>query len=258
MPFARACAKYGVNMMDEVLDLGHGVGTHADIGFNNPPPNVSVLAQELRQRKALVDALVGAGHNRGVSGAGGVNDWVLAAHQAGFAYVDGVVGMHYLAMPLAARPDASWTDSYIRDEAYHEPAPVGFPARITPFMMRDAQDFEPDPDGVILLSSGEIGRLDAMAEGGSPVGCIRGACPLTEEDVTALLAVIAEAAAVRDPNRVAKLTLYLPASLFVAENETLLRAFLAATQGLVEQGVIVWGTQGDVYDAYVAWHGDAQ
>ena len=129
MPFARACATWGLNMMQEVLDLGHGVGTHADVGFNNPPPNVTVLTQELRHRKVLVDALVGQANNRGVSGAGGVNDWVLAANQAGFGYVDGVVGMHYLAMPLAARPDASRTIEYIRTTTFHDPAPVDFATR---------------------------------------------------------------------------------------------------------------------------------
>jgi hypothetical protein len=250
MPFARACAKWDLNMLQEVIDLGHGVGTHADVGYNNPPPNWTALAQELQQRKALVDALVGPEHNRGVSGAGGVNDWVLAAHQAGFLYVDGVVGMHYMAMPMEARPDTEWTDTYIREFSYHDPAPVDFVDRIHPFWMRDAQDFVPDEDGLILLSSGEIGRLDAVAEG-SPESCIRGECPFTPEDVTALETIVADAVAAHDPDRVAKLTVYLPANLFVPANESLLRAFLASAQTLATAGTITWATQGEVYDAVV-------
>ena len=36
MPFTRACQTWEVNAMQEVLNLGHGVGTHCDIGFGGP------------------------------------------------------------------------------------------------------------------------------------------------------------------------------------------------------------------------------
>jgi len=250
-PFARANALWGLNIMAEIFDRGHGVGTHCDIGFREPRMPVEEFASLLRENKELVDALVGAEDNRGCSGAGGVNDWALAAHQAGFEYLDGIVGMHYLAMPLSSRPDPTWTDDYIIQEAFHVEAPVDLEDRIYPFLVRDALDFEPDADGVILVSSGGIGRLDCLVEH-AQTGMQATGCPLAEDDVDALVATILEIDEMRDRSRVAKITLYLPVGIFVPENEDILRLFLARTQDLAEQGVIEWATQAQVADAYFA------
>lgn len=248
-PFARACEIWGVNALQQVRDLGHGVGTHADVGFSSPTMSVDELTQALAARKALVDALVGPENNRGTSGGGGPTDWVLAAHAAGFDYIDGVVGMHYLAMPLESRPDPSWTDEYIRSQGYHIPIPPDFEDRIYPRMLQDAQDLQPDEAGILLFSPGGIGRLDSMVEG-DPQSCPQMRCDLTSEDVDAVVAQIEEADRIRDPDRVAKLTLYIPLHLFDPQNEDGLREFFARMADLEEQGVITWATQGEVLDAY--------
>jgi len=212
---------------------------------------VEEFASLLRENKELVDALVGAENNRGCSGAGGVNDWALAAHLAGFEYLDGIVGMHYLSMPLSNRPDASWTDDYILDEAFHFEALLALQDRIYPFLVSDAMDFEPDPDGILLVSSGGIGRLDCMVEY-AETGMGAGGCPLAEDDVDVLLAAILEIDEIRDRSRIAKVTLYLPVGIFVPDNEDILRLFLAQMQDLAERGVIEWATQAQVADAYFA------
>ncbi len=251
-PFAKAQAKWGVNLMAEALERGHGVGTHCDVGFRTPLMSVEEFASLLAERKALVDALVGAENNRGCSGAGGVNDWAQAAHLAGFEYIDGVVGMHYLSMPLENRPDPSWTDAYIRAEGYHLPAPQEMELRIHPFMVRDARDFLADEDGVILVSSGEIGRLDRMAEGGDQASCRT--CPLTDEDTDALVEAIRAIAELHAPSRVGKVTVYLPVENFRPGNEAAMRTFLAAIQSLEEEGLVTWATQGEVLDIYREWN----
>jgi hypothetical protein len=56
----------------------------------------------------------------------------------------------------------------------------------------------------------------------------------------------------RDPNRIAKLTLYFPLDNFVATNEQVLSYFFSKMQELQNNGLIVWATQGEVYDAYMA------
>jgi len=252
-PFALACQKWGFNVLQEVLDRGHGVGTHGDVGYGGPTLNPRQLVRAFEERKALVDALVGAEHNRGISGGGGVTDWVLAAHEAGFKYVDGIVGMHYLSMPLENRPDASWTDEYIRAESFHDCAPVEFAQRIYPVMLADATDFEPDEDGVVLCSTGGIGCLDGMVEA-MTTGCQGGKCPFTKEDVDLVVEKILEADRIRDPSRVAKVQVYMMAPLFVPQNEEVLRYFFGELQALQDQGIIAWATQGEVYDTYVAWN----
>ena len=251
IPFANACEKWGVNAMQEVLDMGHGVGTHCDVGFQYTPESPEELAQLYLDRKSLIDDLVGAEHNRGYSGGGSAVDWVIAGRQAGFAYKDGGVGMLCLSMPLENRPSLEWTDEYIRTQAFHEPAPTELEDRIYPFMMENAQDFVPDEDGVLLFSSGGIGRLDSMVEGG-PDACPQMKCPFTEEDVDRVVAQLKEIDQMRDRSRIAKANVYVPLIMLKEEYEETWRYFFEQIQLLEQQGIVTWATQGEVYDAYIA------
>ncbi len=257
-PFARANAKWNLNIMAEVRDRGFGVGTHCDIGFNDPPLSVEQFAAEFTENKSLVDALIGAENNLGCSGGGSVNDWAQAASRAGFQYLDGIVSMHYLAMPLQNRPGSEWTDDFIRDGHYHLNSPVDLTQRIYPFEVADARDFLPDSNPVILVSSGELGLFSAMAEKGREYG---GGPVLHDDeyafdnaDVDALLAIIRDVDKNRDRTRIAKLCVYLPANAYVKENEEVLRYFFGQMQVLQEQGTLTWATQRQIYEAYMEWN----
>jgi hypothetical protein len=255
-PFARANTKWNLNILAEVLARGHGVGTHCDIGFKEPPMPVEQFAAMFAENKALVDALIGAQNNLGCSGGGSVNDWALAASMAGFEYLDGIVGMHYLAMPLENRPDSAWTDDFIREVGFHLNAPLDLYQRIYPFGVADARDFVADANPVIVVSSGEMGPLAGMVEG---IGEVSGAkcrpeCELNNADVDTLAAKIREIDQNRDRSRVAKLAIYIPANLFEPGNEPALRYFFEQMKALADQGVITWATQKQVYEAYVAWN----
>ncbi|MEZ0395413.1 MAG: hypothetical protein ABWK53_03135 [Anaerolineales bacterium] len=255
-PFAIANRRWNRNFMAEIVARGHGVGTHCDFGFRDEVMPVEDYARFFAENKALVDALVGAENNLGCSGGGGANDWAQAAALAGFKYLDGIVGMHYLSMPLENRPDPSWTNEYIFRVGYHMNAPVDLEQRIYPFMVADARDFLPDENGVILVSSGEMGTLAGMEEG---VGEVSGAqcrpeCALTNTDVDALTARIREVDRLRDRTRIAKLTIYIPANLFAPENEAVLRYFFAQMQSLADEGIITWATQLQVYNSYLEWN----
>jgi hypothetical protein len=257
-PFARANAKWNLNIMAEIQQGGHGVGTHCDIGFKDPPLSVEQYAAAFRENKLLVDALVGAENNLGCSGGGSVNDWALAASLAGFKYLDGIVSMHYLSMPIENRPGPEWTDDYIRNGHFHFNAPVDLSERIYLLGVANAQDFVADPNPVIVISSGELGLLSAIAEGGRETSEMANHKKgdeflLTNEDVDALVALIREVDQSRDRKRVAKLAVYLPSNVFDPQNEAVLRYFFGRMQELAGQGLITWATQRQAYEAYTTW-----
>jgi hypothetical protein len=247
-PFARANTVWNRNFMKEIWTRGHGVGTHCDIGFGKTAPKTfEDFVNALKENKALVDALVGEENNKGCSGAGGQLDWVLAALEAGFNYIDGVVGMHYLSMPLENRPEG-WTDEYIHSTAYHENAPVDLEDRIHPIRMANATDFEEDEEGELVLLAGSLGRLDRMAEEAAGEEC-KTECVFNEADVDIAIKKIREAAALHDTSSVGKVDVYLPANNFDPENETVLRYFFSEAAKLAEEGMVEWASQLQVYEA---------
>jgi len=102
------------------------------------------------------------------------------------------------------------------------------------------------PDSTRLLCKCKSGK--------AIIGKCRPECTLTTADVDILVAKILDINKNRDRNRMAKLTVYIPAALFVEENGDGLRYFFSQMQTLAQQGVITWATQKQVYEAYVAWN----
>lgn len=253
-PFAKGNTTWGLNIMKEILDRGHGVGTHCDIGFANTKKGneltVDQLAQEMEENKSLVDGLVGAENNHGCSGAGSKTDWVSAAQEAGFDYINGIVGMHLLAVPQKERPDSTWTDSYIISEGYHKSIPDDLMDRIYLMKLQNTDDFAPDDTGVVI-SNGEMGPLANLAEGGESKICGKTDCPLTDEDVDSLVATLKSVNEERDPTRVAKVTAYLPVSIFDSKNEEALKYFFSEMKKLQDAGTIQWSSQWDIVKTYL-------
>jgi hypothetical protein len=202
-----------------------------------------------KELKALVDGLVGAENNQGVSGGTGPFDWVGSSAEAGFKYRDALTGIAYLSMDMSERPDG-WTDEYIRETTYHDSVPLDFEKRIQFFELANSEDLEPDENGVIVITGGELGELASLYE--ERETCTT-KCELTQEDVDLVLQSIDEAAKVRDPSEPAKLNIHIPMDLLKEENETLLRALLSGIQKAVEEGKIEWATQLDAYQGYEEW-----
>jgi hypothetical protein len=253
-PFAEANVKWDRNVMQEILDRGHGVGSHCDRG-GSKAITLEQLTEELALIKGLVDDLVGAENNKGCSGAGAKADWAQAMVAAGFDYVDGIVGFHMQAFPLSERPEG-WDDKSILSEGlYHENVPVELEERIHLIRLADTLDWEADETGIVV-SSGEMGQLTFYAEGDRETCTESRSCPLDEADVDAAVGVILEAAALHDTSRVAKISFYFPTGSFEEENEDVLRYFFSEMQRLEEEGVVKWGSQLDVYEAYVEWEND--
>ena len=246
IPFATGCATWGVNMMQEILDAGHGVGTHCDMTIIYADETThAAYVGELQEKKAAVDALVGAENNLGCSGAGGGTlDWVGGMADAGFGYINATVAMHYLSMSPEAWPDPTWTPQYITSQLNHSPAPLDLYDRIYLRQLNDSLDFEHDPGGRLVLSSGGLGRPDQQAgDTESPV--------FTNEDVDALVATLREVNATRDSTRVAKIEVHLSLEHLSTSTWDVLTYFIEELERLQTEGVIEWATQAEVYQVYM-------
>lgn len=246
--FAIANTKWDVNILQEIVDRDHGVGTHADFGASLREKNVSLeeLTQNFIENKALVDALVGAENNRGVSGGTSYADWVLGASAAGFEYMDATTGFGYLSMSEDVRPDG-WTDEYIRSVGYHDPIPLEFADRLYPLPLANAEDLVPDEDFAMVIMGGDIGELASLAEGRN--NCFPD-CTFDDADVQAVADSIEEAMALRDDDRMARINMHIPLTLLKEENEATLRKLLSIIQTYVDAEELTWVTQGESYDAF--------
>lgn len=249
-PFAKANTIWGTNILKEVVGRGHGVGTHAGFGATRGVTmTVDQLAAKFKENKSLVDALVGAENNKGVSGGTGPTDWVLGASAAGFDYIDAVTGFGYLSMPESSRP-TTWTNAYVLKTGFHDPIPPEFSDRLYPLSLKDAKDLVPDAGGVLTMMGGDIGELASIAEG--RINCAPN-CVLDSADVTAVLDAIREADSVRDRSRVARINVHVPMELLDKKNETLLRQLLAGIKEYADKGTVTWATQLGSYEGYRSW-----
>ncbi|RMD50984.1 hypothetical protein D6827_03080, partial [Candidatus Parcubacteria bacterium] len=223
-PFAIACREYNRNFLKEIVERGHGVGTHFDYGFKNSTNDLNQYIKLAKKNKALIDKLVGKKNNLGISGGGTSLDWVTGMYKAGFSYADGIVGVHYLSMPESARP-AGWDDDYIYETGYHYEAPLNLNDRIYPRWLADANDFQEDANGKLAVMTGDLGRLSLMAEGRN-ADCVKtDSCPLTKEDVDVVISEIKKIIKMRDPQKFTKIGFYFATNDLVEENEDVLRYF---------------------------------
>lgn len=254
--FAQANINWDFNMMKEVVDRGHGVGSHADFGAKDNLTEKEYV-EEFTELKTLIDGLVGEENNQGVSGGTGPFDWVGTAAEAGFKYRNGVTGFACLSMSPSARSMGcgGWTDAAIEKTYYHDSVPVEFSERIRFLGLADADDLVPDENPKIVISGGELGELASLDEGRS--NCFPD-CVLTNEDIDVVFAQIDEALEVRDPSEPAKISMHIPLILLVEQNEVLLRRLLEGIQSYVDEGDAVWVTQLGAYQGYEDWKADPE
>lgn len=256
IPMAEGMVRFDDNILQEALDRGHGAGTHCDI---DPDTRFTVTAivDEFARRKALVDGLIGGDENLGCSGGGGYGDWYAGAVGAGFSYINGIVGFHYLALPPFARP-VGWDNKAIIKEYYHDAAPQNWEKFFYPFLVSEV-GFTEDANGSLLVSAGTVEVASNISEAGEwaidvAADCPRNGCTFDENDATAAAAFVTDFVAAHDGSRPAKLTFYLPAHLFSDDNNDALRAFFGALQPLADTGKVQWATQREAYDAVMDYY----
>jgi len=249
-PFAIANTTWDLNIMKEIVDRGHGVGSHGHFGnAGKDGTSQAALDADFVYYKGLVDALVGAENNQGMSTGFGPMDWVTGATKAGFHYMDGVTGFAYLSMAESVRP-SGWTNSYILSTGYHDSIPPNLLDRIYPIPMKDAKDFVPDAGAQLTMMSGDIGELSSLAEGRSK--CTPN-CTLDQNDIDVVTADIDEILASRDTSRFAKINMHIPMNLLISKNETLLRSLLSAIKAYTDKKELSWDTQLGAYKQYISW-----
>ena len=254
-PFAMANVKWKRNVMQEILDRGHGVGTHCDVGYGDPKMSQTDYERELAFNKALVDGLVGSDNNTGCSGGGGEPDWVAGLANTGFEYVDGVVGMHFLPTLPWTRPEG-YTDYAIRFEGlFHSQIPVDLLDRTYLRTLANDNDLDHDSSrGRLVLSAGGLGKLEGIAEGNyeshfdsNPVS----EPTLDEDDVDALVELLYWIDEHRDPSRFSKVSIMSHANDWREGNRLKMIYFLEQMKSLQDEGVIQWATEKGVVDAYL-------
>ncbi len=252
MPFSRAMVKWGDNVFQEALDRGMGVGTHCDTKPTRLKTN-DEFVQDILERKNLIDDLVDSSENLGCAGAGGVSDWYEGMVGAGFKYIDGLVGFHYMALALEERPQG-WNNQAISQEYYHNTAPVEDSIRYYPFRIGRV-GFAEDPKGELVVSAGDIGQLSSigdLAASGSDAweAECHPNCAIDMLDVDEIDRRIRAFVETRDTSRVAKLQVYIPTEKF---SDPGIELFFERLQILQDEGVIQWASQKQVYDAFIEW-----
>jgi hypothetical protein len=256
IPFAEGSVAFGDNVIKEALDRGHGVGTHCDIG-PKVEYNAAEIVREFKKRKEAVDALVGVENNLGCSGGGGQSDWYAGATGAGFKYLNGTVGFHYLALPLALRP-AGWDDRAILAKFFHDPAPQD-ESYFYPFLISEL-GFTEDPEGDLLIHDGSLGDVRKLAES-QPLGLLPSdavcgeRCPFDAADADAAEAFIRAFVAAHDGSRPGKITIYFPSAAFKIEYDAGNEEFFSRMKSLVNEGLVKWASQREVYDAMMEYYG---
>lgn len=249
IPMAEAMIKWSDNLLQEALDRGQGIGTHCDISPKIEFTDAEMI-EEFAKRKAAVDALVDPGENLGCAGGGGKSNWYAGAVGAGFKYLDGIVGYHYLALPLSQRPQG-WDDRAIIREYFHTAAPVEEEKRFYPFSISQL-GFEEDPQGDLVISAGVIGAIQSIAEldgkeGGE--GDCDESCEFTREDVDVLVERIKTIVESRDTTRLMKLQVFIATKYYEDPD---MEYFFQEMQKLQEKGVMQWASQKQVYEALTA------
>jgi hypothetical protein len=256
-PYALAAAQWAPtdNAMTYALTKGQGVGTHCD------EIEAQTAVADFTNNKTKVDALVGAENNVGCSGGWIRGDWASAAYSGGFRYLDGVVMMAFLGVPVQNRPvnpltGYPYTDQEISRTCYHDPAPPDLLDRIHPRMLANTNDFEGDANGNLLLMTGEIGEIASLSEG--RVNCFPN-CQLTQDDFDVVMATIDEAFAGKDHSRFAILYVHFPLDTMrdgpspSPTKVQLVTTWLQQMSAYVTAGKITWVTMKEAHDRYVAW-----
>jgi hypothetical protein len=240
------------------LSKGVGVGTHCDEIAD------ATVQADFETNKASVDSIVGAANNVGCSGGWVKTDWAVAAANAGFKYLDGVVFFAYMAVPVQNRPvnpntGSPYTDQEIKSTYYHDPAPPDLMDRIYPRLLSSTTDLNADADGKLLLMTGELGEIASLSEGRS--NCFPN-CSLTQADFDVITTTIETAFAAKDHRKFAMLYLHFPmetlraapdGSATTAQKTALATTWLKKMAELRAQGKIVWVTQKEAYEQFSAW-----
>lgn len=253
LPFALANVNWEDNVMLDLYENGMGVGTHCDIGAMDKGMTQEEFTDLLRVKKQAVDALVGSDNNWGCSGAGTHLDWSQGLQDAGFTYVNGIVGFHLQAIPEEYRPEGYTDTAILKEGHFHDHIPSDLYDRMYLRYLENTDDLMPDTSGIVM-SAGSMGKLSAVSDSGYEAGTHVSDAELDFDDVDLFVELLYELNENRDMGYISKVDLYFPANELVDSNEEVLRYFFEQVQVLQNDGVIQWATQKEVVEQFIFYN----
>jgi hypothetical protein len=240
-------ASWGDNVLAEMVQRGHAVGVHADVGGNEDDTQDEMMSH-LATLKSSGEALGLTISD--VSGVCSHLDWVGAVAATGLEMVTGVVSYCWSSAPEDERPgEYRDCESPI---TCHDPYPETLPERLHPWRPASSEDWiAHDPNGsiVIMPSAGGLNCADGeRAEMSGP-----GGCPFEQSDIDAYIAELEESLAAASADQVN--IHYVITSVGTPVDLDVMEDWLQAIQPYVDNGSVRWATVPEMYDAYVASEG---
>ena len=160
--FIEAVAVWDDSVLDRLVELGHHLALHADVGGRDRP-GYDLLASVLGQMRERLSRLgVETTHVSGVCSRG---PWVEAALAAGFTSTGGAVAYCATSMDADLLGDnAGWIKACRNPTACHGPPPVEVARRFHPFHAESSADW--------MVSDAVDGLLIVVSESGHPIPCL--------------------------------------------------------------------------------------
>ncbi|MBU0483449.1 MAG: hypothetical protein KKB30_02910 [Proteobacteria bacterium] len=259
--YPRLAIDYGQEtLLNYALANKQGVGTHCDIGTTG---STQELTEQYRTNKSVVDAIVGEDNNLGCSGGWGPNDFLGAAGDAGFSYLDAPVLLAYQSIPVDERPINPDTGSNFTDEEiavmsgkyFHDPLPVTTPDRFYPKRLSTIVQEAPVGEGIVLLT-GSLGEWATLSEGRKNCQEPSSDCKLDDHDVNYIMSQIEIFNGQKEPTTVNLMYFHMPILEFYMpptqdQAFAILESWLGQMQEKVSDGTIQWVTMKEAYEKFV-------
>ncbi len=168
--FVEAAATHDDDVLQQLIDRGHSVQVHADVGGAGTL-RLDDFAAALRSQRQALGAALGKPVSH-VSGICSQGPWVEAAIQAGFESTNGAVAYCMKSLRTENVPaGAEWIATCTTPSDCHGPMEVTDDQRDFPFIIDSSQDFLTDADaadndrGILLSVSESSWSLDCLDEG---------------------------------------------------------------------------------------------
>lgn len=242
-----ASGNWDVNILQELVDRGHAVGVHADVGGNpNEPLTQELMAISLKEMKTNLEKVVDFDVQH-VSGICSHLDWGQAVIDAGYEFTTGLVAYCVTAMDYEDRPD-EYKDCKTPSKC-HDVYPHEIAERDEPWRINSAKSWltnHPDGDLVIIMEAGGLYKMNEEFGDGAGDG------ELLPDDVDAFVEQLDQFIANMDDDSVN--TMYLSWSIgnAIRVQSDVVDLWLEKIDEYVEEGTVEWKTINEMYDYYVA------
>jgi len=245
--FVQASKNWNDNVLAELVERGHGVGLHADVGGNVERDGLDQkgMVSEISKMKIEFEKLSGI-EARHVSGVCSSLDWVAASIAAGFEFTTG--GVSFCAMSLSEEYQPEEYSNCPTPSKCHDVFPSEVSDRIHPWRTNSGANWlEHDPEGglVILASDDVLFGYDENHD------------DMSQADAEAGIAVLEEALVNVEEGQVN--LMYVAWSIGSEDKvaSPALEDWLQAVEPYVDAGLVEWATMPEVYDMYIEWEGES-